>query len=133
MIESWVICVATFDSRTVIDSDDDTFLVHEDSYVGVRRNVPAFQGIADLRDSSKPVRRAAVNLSGNPASTRLDLGTWQGQQVREVLGGCSFPVASAHWFAYLSAYDYCWWLIGDVEPDSSSNSEAIADSLAVSC
>ena len=65
MIESWVICVATFDSRTVIDADDDALLVHEDSYVGVRRNVPSFQGIADLGDAPKAVRRAAINLSGN--------------------------------------------------------------------
>ena len=48
-----------------IDADDNALLVHEDSYVGVRRNVPSFQGIADLRDSSKPVRCAAINLSGN--------------------------------------------------------------------
>ena len=65
MIESWVIFVATFDSRTVIDSDDDALLVHEDSYVGVRRNVPSSQSIADLRYSSKPVCCAAVNLCGN--------------------------------------------------------------------
>ena len=65
MIEPWAIRVATFDSRTVIDSDHDALLVHEDSYVGVRRNVPTFQSIADLCNSSKPVCRAAVNLSGN--------------------------------------------------------------------
>ena len=53
------------EAATAVDADDDALLVHEDSYVGVRRNVPAFQSIADLRDSSKPVRRAAVNLSGN--------------------------------------------------------------------
>ena len=35
MIESWVICVATFDSRTVIDSDHDALLVHEDSYLWI--------------------------------------------------------------------------------------------------
>ena len=35
MIKSWVICVATFDSRTVIDSDDDALLVHEDSYLWI--------------------------------------------------------------------------------------------------
>ena len=57
--------VAIFDSRTVIDSDDDALLVHEDSYVGVRRNVPSSQSIADLRYSSKPVCCAAVNLCGN--------------------------------------------------------------------
>ena len=35
MIESWVICVATFDSCTAVDADDDTFLVHEDSYLWI--------------------------------------------------------------------------------------------------
>ena len=100
------------------------FQLLENSHPGV---------ISYIRQSEEMTILVAVNLSGNPASTRLNLGAWQGQQVREVLGGCPFPVASEHWFAYLSAYDYCWWLIGDVEPESTSSSDAIADSLAVSC
>ena len=35
MIESWVICVATFDLCTAIDSDHDALLVHEDSYLWI--------------------------------------------------------------------------------------------------
>ena len=100
------------------------FQLLENSHPGV---------ISYIRQTEEMTILVAVNLSGNPASTRLDLGAWQGQKVREVLGGCPFPVASEHWFAYLSAYDYCWWLIGDVEPDSSSNSDAIEDNLVVSC
>ena len=53
------------EAAAAVDADDDALLVHEDSYVGIRRNVPSSQGIADLRDSSKPVRRASVNLCGN--------------------------------------------------------------------
>ena len=63
-----IYCVAQRTKReaaAAVDADDDALLVHEDSYVGVRRNVPSSQGIADLRYSSKPVRRAAVNLGGN--------------------------------------------------------------------
>ena len=56
---------AEHEAATTVDADHDALLVHEDSYVGVRRHVPSFQGIADLRDSSKPVRCAAINLSGN--------------------------------------------------------------------
>ena len=53
------------ETPTAVDADDNALLVHEDSYVGVRRNVPSSQGIADLRYSSKPVRRAAVNLGSD--------------------------------------------------------------------
>ena len=53
------------EAAAAVDADDDALLVHEDSYVGVRRNVPAFQTIANLGDAAQAVRRAAVNLSGN--------------------------------------------------------------------
>ena len=88
--------------------------------------------ISYIRQTEEMTVLVAVNLSSTPASTRLDLGPWQGQHVREVLGD-ALPRRQRPLVVYLSAYDYCWWLIGDVEPDSSSNSEAIADSLAVSC
>ena len=42
--------------------------------------------ISYIRQTEEMTVLVAVNLSSTPASTRLDLGPWQGQHVREVLG-----------------------------------------------
>ena len=42
--------------------------------------------ISYIRQTEEMTVLVAVNLSSTPASTRLDLGPWQGQLVREVLG-----------------------------------------------
>jgi len=55
----------------------------------------------------------AANLSGTGASTRLDLSQWQGHRMRETLWGCEFAPASPEWFAYLHAYGFFWWLVGE--------------------
>ncbi len=55
----------------------------------------------------------AANLGATGASTWLDLGSWSGSRVREVLAGCEFSEASDSWFVYLPAYGFFWWLVGE--------------------
>jgi len=64
----------------------------------------------------------AVNLSGTGASTEIDLSRWEGERIRELLWGCEFPEATRDWFVYLQAYGFGWWLIGDMELASNSDS-----------
>ncbi len=91
-----------------------------------RRSLPALRhGDFELLESGHPaviayVRRSesmilviAANLAATGASTRLDLSPWQGSRVREALWGCAFPNASSHWFVYLPAYGFYWWMVGD--------------------
>lgn len=88
--------------------------------------------VAYIRQSPEMTVLVAVNLSGTGASTHLNLASWQGERVRELLWGCEFPEASADWFVYLSAYGFGWWLLGDAELSDSSQAVASGESRSAS-
>ena len=64
----------------------------------------------------------AANLSAAGASLHLDLSRWSGVRTREVFWGCEYPPASEHWFVYLPAHGFSWWLIGEVEDVNADQS-----------
>ena len=61
----------------------------------------------------------AANVTAAGASLGLDLSEWEGQRTREVMWGCEFPLAGENWFINLPPYGFNWWLIGEVEPEST--------------
>ena len=85
-----------------------------------------------VRESQEMTVLVAVNLSSTGASTTLNLQAWCGQRVRELIWGCEFPPADDHWFIYLPAYGFGWWLLGDAEPSSSSSAVASGASRSAS-
>ncbi|MFT5339331.1 MAG: maltose alpha-D-glucosyltransferase/alpha-amylase [Cyanobium sp.] len=98
-----------------------------------RRQLPALRhGSFELLESAHPsvlcyARHSdgmtvvvAANLAATGASSRLDLGQWQGSRMRDTLWGCEFPPASDAWFVYLPAYGFFWWLVGEDSSDASS-------------
>jgi maltose alpha-D-glucosyltransferase / alpha-amylase len=98
-----------------------------------RRLLPALrQGTFELLESAHPsvlcyARHSpgmtvvvAANLAATGASSRLDLGQWQGSRMRDTLWGCEFPPASDAWFVYLPAYGFFWWLVGEDLSEANS-------------